>query len=679
MIKRKLNQNQFNNRPIIKPSITAFPIHTVEAIHLDKTEKIVPDEPPITTPQIIKSPSRRPLSKLLDSQKKAFVAENISDNQTDKPEIANPHISKPKPRKHLPKPVNPPAVTRHLSQQANEAFDVRMYEAVELNSEQFQQLTENAVSSVYYVSQGKARIVPVVKTRTAYAVNTGGTTLEWLCSGFTIMKKVKSPNGEVYADIQTEDETGVTNVRISVDHFHKDNLKTLSKYGITVSSGLELTASIYFQKLLDSMKMESAEQQLGFCTNSGKIRFSGYDDGTLTSHTTYKSDDAYLEEFSKLIHESIPIQYLLSASMSAALMTVLNMQFRMNLKSYIINVVGDSSTGKTVAGSLCASAWTDPKSDKIFTSSLSTNNAMFKRLSGRFGIPMFLDESTIIGINTSEFGYTISEEREKHRLNPDCTEKTSGTWNTVIVMTSEEHFHDSSKSQNGGLVVRIHNAETLAFTNSSEHSDEIENFISQNYGIIGKLFTEWVLNHTEKLKKFYEDSRQFMRKFTADSHNNYTERLVNTYALTYLSANILKKLGLEIDCQGVAKIMQKQNITISTEYDMAENALQVIKEYVSKDPYNSKINAYCYVGNQNAVTSVAIPEKLTEKILADAGFRDLKVTIKALDKAGYLIRQGKDNGLKSKLHINKVNTVCYQFRFALNVTRSQEKLLTYFG
>ena len=122
--------------------------------------------------------------------------------------------------------------------------------------------------------------------------------------------------------------------------------------------------------------------------------------------------------------------------------------------------------------------WSDPCSDKIFMAMLSTNNAMFKRLSGRFGVPMFLDESTIAGnVNTAEFGYTIYEEKEKYRLNSDCTEKSGGTWNTVVIMSSEEHFHTSNKSQNGGLVVRIHNAENLSFTNSREHADKINHFI----------------------------------------------------------------------------------------------------------------------------------------------------------------------------------------------------------
>ena len=153
-----------------------------------------------------------------------------------------------------------------------------------------------------------------------------------------------------------------------------------------------------------------------------------------------------------------------------------------------------------------------------------------------------------------------------------------------------------------------------------------------------------------------------MREFTDNSHNAYTDRLVDIYALTYLTANILCKLGLEIDSDGVTAVMQEQNKVISCEHNLANNALQAIQAYVAGHENSTEINRYC---TGNVITSVAITESLTAKILAEAGFKDLKTTIKEIDKAGYLIRQGKGkvNGLKSKLNINKVPVICYQFKF----------------
>ena len=67
---------------------------------------------------------------------------------------------------------------------------------------------------------------------------------------------------------------------------------------------------------------------------------------------------------------------------------------------------------------------------------MATNNAMYKMLDGRMGVPIFLDECGVSGnVKTDEFGYQIYEEREKHRLNADCTERVSGTWSTIPIMS----------------------------------------------------------------------------------------------------------------------------------------------------------------------------------------------------------------------------------------------------
>ncbi len=122
--------------------------------------------------------------------------------------------------------------------------------------------------------------------------------------------------------------------------------------------------------------------------------------------------------------------------------------------------------------------------------------------------------------------------------------------------------------------------------------------------------------------------------------------------------------------------MQEQNKVISCEYNFANNALQTIQAYVAGHENSTEINRYCIGNDQSFITSVAITENLTAKILAEAGFKDLKTTIKELDKAGYLIRQGKEkaNGLKSKLHINRVPVTCYQFKFASDEFRKYEHL-----
>lgn len=580
-----------------------------------------------------------------------------------------------------PEKMLPTDVDNISEVQTAEEFDLEIYSSVNVSSDVYDKLIKDAVDSVHTNSLGKRVKAPVIQTKTSFAVSTRYNSFTWMCTGFVFLQKVRDVNGEIYVDIQTTDDLGTTNYHIPIENFTRANLKELNKYGIFINPGFETTVSIYFHKVINSMEMKSAQQKLGFTLSKGEMKFSAYDDGTFTTSNTFGTNKSYIDALNGIIRDNPPIHYMLSATMSAATMTVLNLECHMKLSSYIINAVGGSSTGKTLVCKLCASAWTDPCSDKIFTSMLSTSNAMFRRLGGRFGVPMFLDEAKMTdNINTSEFGYTISEEREKYRLNPDCTEKVSGTWNTIIAMSSEEHFHADNKSQNGGLVVRIHNAECLNFTQSSKHADEIEDFISHNYGVLGRIFTDWLIEHKGILKKSFEKAKAYMRQITSNSPNEYTERLIKSYGLTILTSQILCNLGLAIDCDGVAEIMQKQNEVISTEYNMAENAITAIKDYVATHLYSAEIQPYRNAKNDKEITSVVIPESLTKKILDKAGFRDIKVTVKAIDKAGYLVRQGNGerNGLKSQLYINKVRTTCYKFKFSKTDDCEYEEAVSFY-
>lgn len=604
------------------------------------------------------------------SMKSVAISDKINPRRTV-PHFGN-KISKNQPDRKLPIAAdNVPEVN------TVDEFDLEMYDTVDVSDDLCNRLLESAVCLERLNDEGKRAKFYIIKTKTAFAVKSNGTSFTWICSGFDILQKVKSPNGEVRVDIQITDALGTTNSRVPVEYFTRANLKELSKYGIMVNPGYEMIVSLYLTKVINGMDMESAQQKLGFSLSKGNMKFSAYADGTFTTSNTFGTDEAYIAALNELIRDSVPIQYLLSASMSAAVMTVLNLENHMKLNSYTINVVGKSSTGKTIASRLCASAWSDPNSDKVFKPMHSTSNALYKRLDGRFGVPMFFDEGKVgSNINADEFIISIASEREKDRLNPDSSEKYSGTWNTLIVMTSEEHFHDNGKSQNGGPVVRIHNAENLSYTNSREHADEIEDFISHNYGVLGRIFTDWLIKYKDKLKTNYEKMKESMRKVTSNSCNDYTERLIKSYGLTFLTAKILCKLGLDIDCAGVAEIMQEQNEAISAEYNMAENALNAIKDYVIKNLYSDEMIVYSSSKNDNEVTSVVIPEGLTKSILDKAGFAT-KVAVREIDKAGYLRRQGngKRNGLKSDFRINHVRRTCYQFRFCDESKCKGEKLI----
>ncbi len=508
----------------------------------------------------------------------------------------------------------------------------------------------------------------VVKTNNSFALlrnNKDKNILEvaWSMSRLDITKKVKAADGRIYIDAIIKDDLSEKSIRIPYSDFLEKRISNLMKYGLSLYGDFGFTMSVYFQRLIEAMPTEDASQKLGVFMNNqtGQYEFNAYNiaDG-FEKQTNFENWDEYSDALNELIEISPQMQYLISVTMSAPVLTLLKKKYNLDLHSYVVNIVGASSTGKTITQRLCASMWTNPASDKIFSAMLSTSNAALKRLDGRYGIPTIIDEATIIGgVSPTEYAYSVYEEREKRRLNSDCSEKASGTWSTITIMSSEQHFHDNNKVQNGGMAVRVHSLENLEFTKSKEHADKVNNFIKDNYGITGYEFTCMLFEkYADNLEELYKEAKITMQSYVVNSKSNLTPRLVNTYAITYMTAVMLEEMGLAINPDAVAKIMAEHNAMVANEQNLALNVYRAIISYMVRNPLKGGIRKF--ETEDGTLEKVAIEESLVQEILSKAGFADLKVTIKEMDKAGYLLRQ-QNGRLKSKLTIDGNLGYTYQF------------------
>ncbi|MDE5583207.1 MAG: hypothetical protein K2J08_05855 [Ruminococcus sp.] len=85
--------------------------------------------------------------------------------------------------------------------QTAEDFEIEIYSSVEVSEETYRKLMKNAVQSEMISGNGKRVPVDVIKVKNAYAMKIADRVFKWLCSGFTIIKKAKSTNGEVSVEI----------------------------------------------------------------------------------------------------------------------------------------------------------------------------------------------------------------------------------------------------------------------------------------------------------------------------------------------------------------------------------------------------------------------------------------------------------------------------------------------
>lgn len=513
-----------------------------------------------------------------------------------------------------------------------------------------------------------AKVVGTENSIAMLVINDEMSYLKWISDFIKLENKSKSSNGKVYVDIVVTDDLNTKRINQSVSVLtDKSKIKNLSNFDIHISPFDSITVAIVLKKILEKMPIHDKNKTLGVVADTGSeigFAFNGYNTAdTFEVQNNCIDYDDYIKKLNELIELSAPLQFLISATMGATVLTILQEAFNYDLHSYCINIVGSSSTGKTISSQIAASMWTNPMSDKIFSAMLSTTNAALKRLSGRNGIPTFVDEaSAVVGnIKAEEYAYQVYEQCEKHRLNSDCSEKEAGKWSTVVVMTSEQRFVASSKNQNGGLAVRIHVIDNQMWTVDKIHAEKLQKFIRKNYGIVGKAFTDCIFSEDifEKLPEKYEEAREVITKFCNKHRNDFTDRLCQTYAITLMTAMILNdEIGLDIDIKGVAKILMNHNKYVSKEQNLALNAYRAVISYITRNPGKPGIRKDV-VGKK--VEKYIIEESLMEDILSKAGFQDSNVTLKALDDAGFLLRQGvNQKGLKSKLTVDGVLCRCYQ-------------------
>lgn len=76
-------------------------------------------------------------------------------------------------------------------------------------------------------------------------------------------------------------------------------------------------------------------------SDKNRLVFNEYTaDNMFTVKNNFSSFDDYLAKFNELLMQSKPLQYLISATMAAPILTLMNQKYNYDLHSYIINIIG---------------------------------------------------------------------------------------------------------------------------------------------------------------------------------------------------------------------------------------------------------------------------------------------------------------------------------------------------
>lgn len=403
----------------------------------------------------------------------------------------------------------------------------------------------------------------------------------------------------------------------------------------------------------------------------GQLTFKAYNEKPqILQYTENKTISEYVEGLNRLLTNTA-VMFALCCSSASLFLAYLSMKCGIVLQSFIISFYGKSTTGKSTSQVLMASVFTKPDDKKVYIPFFGTLNAIIKNFAQKFGIPQLFDEATVSsGLNMESLLYTITLEQDKSRCNSNSALKESDTWKLIAITSSENRLLMANRMHNKGLDARLLSFE-LKFTDSREHSDLIHEFCGKNYGILGKVLSEYLLNAVpENIAGIYEECKESLRSAIDDEfHFDLTERLINEYALILMSARVLNDFGVNMDTEGITNILTVNHNEIRSATNIADKYYQHLVAYAVMHPYMEGIK------KDEANNTVAFVDELFIKILENHGASNPDLVIRELDTGGYIFRR-KKNSIKNRLRFNGTLVNCYEIVLPKDNSESDDGCMT---
>lgn len=491
-----------------------------------------------------------------------------------------------------------------------------------------------------------------------------GAFAEWICDPFQIKAVVIDDKNSYYAEL----DSGRKTCRIPFESFLPNKIYTdLFNKGIAVSvqNRNHEILSQHLQWLLGKFEPQDAKMILGWKIKENQLTWSGTnaEPPLLQYQLSLTSEAEYINQLNKLIKKCHALQFVLCASASSTLLAYLSMTEKVPVAPFGVSLVGTSSTGKTTALQLAASLYSSPEDEAVYSGFYGTSNALIHMLGRHQGVPLCYDESTISNnMDKGNFVYAFVEGKSKLRLDQQSQLKERDKWLCTCLFSSETHLVDIAKHDNLGLGVRIINLDDYTYTKNSRHADEIKTFAGTNYGIVGKLISEYLL-HSDSKKALanYEIIKQAISENPKLEKCSLTDRLILNYALILHTAHILQNIGISVDIEALQNICVEVHNKLSESAEIGKNTIHAIFNYIASHP---QLQGIKWTTTQSGKPlKVAINEITFGEILEKCGISDMKGAIKHLDKEKYLIRQSTDR-IKSKLNIDGISCYAYQFNIA---------------
>lgn len=491
---------------------------------------------------------------------------------------------------------------------------------------------------------------------------------------------VESKEVEVVLEFNFYD-TKMKEIKVSREQLQSKELVNLMKYGMDVGNGKAKVVAAFLDKQEGSAPIHYFHNELGWGVAGKGILYKhheiiGEDEcecsvyhGNLNIQPNGTLGN-WLDTIQNEVIGNPTLELALTMGFTAPIVGLITKQSQMD--TLLFHLYGNSTTGKSTAACLAVSPFGKPsiQGDGLIRSWSATGNAMIKILDGNNGVPIVFDEASMSQMkNFTNFIYQVAEGKEKARMNKECRLRKISTWCTTLISTGEHSLFEKT-NENVGLRVRAFEFGNISWTKNATSADKIKDQLYHNYGHAGVEFVKYVL---EKGQEYVLNKWKTWTDYCTENlpTSQYLDRISRKFSIVLTTAELVNEssLSLNLDLDAIFDLLHEAEKQALEERDIADKALNYIKEMVIAHKTKFKVNRgstpknECYgkINETASRTEVMILTEAFKKLLHEGGFSNPTVVLDALKQKGYLKTEANKNAYRTNIDNKRYRTYCLVF------------------
>lgn len=285
-------------------------------------------------------------------------------------------------------------------------------------------------------------------------------------------------------------------------------------------------------------------KQIG--ANGKEIGFKGAGPGDDDDARLYETDgdfDQWKSAWSKLARFPA-FKVMLYASLAAPLLAIVG------APNMIIEIVGDTSRGKTTAMQAAQSCWRS--ANTTFDNWFNTAVGFEAKAHLHTDMPLFIDDTKTAveqgrGVQLAKIIYQFISGRGRGRGSRDGGQRATHNWRSILISSGEVPSSDLARSEGAAARVLSLWGTPLGDNVTSEIAtlavDVVEGSLGENFGLAGPRLVTWLHENRDTwaaLKRSYLSSATRVRETFAGAA---ASRLAKVIALLDISSSVANEAG----------------------------------------------------------------------------------------------------------------------------------------